>query len=96
MKHTFICECCNKQHDTVLEAELCELSHRPDDKKSFGYRLAKMRVSRGLSQANLSKLTTINEQQLWKYEYNKVNPSMSSLKLLCKALDTTASNLLGF
>lgn len=61
---------------------------------NFGNTLRKFRVSRGLSQKRLSKLSNIPQTTISDLETEKYSPNLKHLKLLCKALEIPVSILL--
>jgi DNA-binding XRE family transcriptional regulator len=94
MKHIFQCEYCQETFSSATKAEKCELSHRATS-DTFGYKLTMARLDKGLTQARLAEISGISPSNIHHYEYNKITPGINILKLLCKALDVTASDLLG-
>ena len=96
MKPKFECEYCGELLDNVFSAERHELTHKPGDDNSFGKRLARARIDRELTQTRLSIISGVPQANIWSYENNKTSPKISTLELLCKALEISASELLGY
>ena len=96
MKHKFQCEYCGEICDTIPEIEKHELTHKRYDEESFGKRLAKARIDKGLSQTKLAKLSGIDQGNIWNYENNKTTPKVTTLRLICLALEISSIELLGF
>ena len=64
--------------------------------ETFGQRLKRIRREKGVSQTELEKMSGISNQAICSYERDKVEPVVSRLEWICKALDVTATELLGF
>ena len=64
--------------------------------ETFGQRLKRIRREKAVSQTELEKMSGISKQAICNYECDKIEPSASRLEWLCKALDVTATELLGF
>jgi transcriptional regulator with XRE-family HTH domain len=64
--------------------------------KTFGERLRAMRKSRGMTQRDLAIRSGINVTSIGHYERDSAVPTITSLEWLVKALETTATELLGF
>ena len=62
----------------------------------FGERLYELRKAKKLTQPELANRAGITVSSVWFYEKGKTSPTITTLELLCKALDVTASDLLGF
>lgn len=63
---------------------------------TFGQRLRKIRKRRKLTQTQLAEMTGLIQNQIGYYERDMNEPTVSRIEWLCKALDVTASELLGF
>lgn len=63
--------------------------------RDFCYRLKSMREERGLTQAQLEKLSGMPAMVLSHYESGTRKPGLDSIKSLCKGLKCTATELLG-
>lgn len=63
---------------------------------SFGERLKKIRMERGLSQSQLAAKVYTTAMQICEYEKDRHSPSLGVFESICKALNVTASELLGF
>lgn len=63
---------------------------------SFPHRLRCIRKRKGLTQIELGKITGLNHQQIYRYEKGENDPSIVVLEWLCKALDVSSKELLGF
>ena len=61
----------------------------------FCLRLKELRLSSGLSQVELAKLINTTNDSIYSWEKGRSQPSVESLRNLCKALDTSADYLLG-
>lgn len=64
--------------------------------ETFGERLKKIRKEKGLSQGKLAKKIGILQQQLCKYEAGTNTLSITVIEWICKALDVSATELLGY
>lgn len=62
----------------------------------FGKNLKEIRKFRNITQVELSELLGVSQQLLSKYEQNKAYPSVDVLLKLCKILDCSPNQLLGF
>lgn len=63
---------------------------------TFGERLKKLREKRSMSQFKLSLKAEISQCVISWYETNKVQPTLYNIERLCKALNVSATELLGF
>lgn len=66
------------------------------DNLTFGEKLRLIRKRRNMSQKELSEKTGLYQIYISNYENDKSFPNCTTLEWLCKALDVTASELLGF
>lgn len=66
------------------------------DNLTFGERLREMREFRGMTQKELSEKSGVFQIAISKYERGDNAPTITTLEWLVKALDTTATELLGF
>lgn len=66
------------------------------DKLTFGERLRRIRKSKKMSQKALSEKTGLYQIYISHYENDKALPTCTTLEWLCKALDISATELLGF
>ena len=76
-----------------------ELKEPPQEDYSdltFGDRLRAIRKARGLTLSELSSKSGILLNRLGEYERGQVAPTITRLEWLCKALNVSASDLLGF
>lgn len=64
--------------------------------ETFGQRLRRIRKEQKLTQKEFAKKVGITHNHISEYECDKVEPSISRLEWLCKALGVTATELLGF
>lgn len=64
--------------------------------ETFGQRLKRIRKEKDLKQVELAKKTGLTKSQIGEYERDIHEPSVSRIEWLCKALNVTASELLGF
>ena len=84
------CVCCGADvPEGRMVCPICE-------EKTFGEKLKKMRERKGLSQVSLAKKMGIHQSILCWYETNKVQPTLERIEWLCKALNVSATELLGF
>lgn len=63
---------------------------------TFGERLRALRKEKGYMQGELAEIIGINQNVLSWYENDKVQPTLERIEWLCKALDVSATELLGF
>lgn len=63
---------------------------------SFGERLKLIRKTRGITQCKLSKISGISTCVLSLYENGKAQPTVDRIEWICKSLNVTATELLGF
>ena len=64
--------------------------------ETFGQRLKRIRKEKKLTQVKLGNKMGIEPHAICGYEVGKMLPSLPTLEWLCKALDVTATELLGF
>lgn len=64
--------------------------------ETFGQRLKRLRKAQRLTQREFAKKVGIGNDHICKYEHDKHIPNVVVLEWLCKALDVTATELLGF
>lgn len=60
---------------------------------NFGTNLKNIRKSQGISQQALAKMIGTTAQRVSEWECGKVEPGLSSIKKLIKALDTSFEEL---
>jgi len=58
-------------------------------------RLREAREEKGLSQRDLSRLCGLGDNQIYRYETEKSDPSSSHLKIISEKLDVSTDYLLG-
>lgn len=63
---------------------------------TFGCRLKKLRVSKGLTQTKLAERMNVNPVTVCHWERSKQEPCIEDLKRLCELFGITGSELLGF
>ena len=63
---------------------------------TFAQRLKIKRKSQGLRQRQLAKIIGISQVHLSLLECGKVQPTITTLEWICKALDVSATELLGW
>lgn len=63
------------------------------DMKTFGENLAYERKVAGLTQKQLADKMGIKQQQLSRWERNQIEPTVSSIVAIAKALDSTYDDL---
>ena len=63
---------------------------------SFGERLKAVREARGYTYRGLANKAGIAKSTIYFYETKGYMPNVTTLELLCKALNISASDLLGF
>ena len=61
--------------------------------KTFGNNLKELRKALGISQFQLAKIIGTTPQRVSEWECNKVEPGLSSILKIIKALDTTFDEL---
>jgi transcriptional regulator with XRE-family HTH domain len=61
--------------------------------KAFGRRLRDLRVSKGLSQEQLANEAEIPLSQVGRIERGEINPTLSTISALAKALNTHIQEL---
>jgi transcriptional regulator with XRE-family HTH domain len=64
--------------------------------KAFGKNLRKIRRERGLSQGQLEFESEVSKNQIGNIERGEVNTTLSTLKLIAKALDIPVKELFDF
>jgi|SRR5579859_4919622 len=64
-------------------------------KNQFAERLAKRRKEFGMSRKELADKLAINENQIWRYETGRNDPTAEIVYQFCQALGTSADYLLG-
>ena len=64
--------------------------------ETFGQRLRRIRTEQDITLVELAKKTGLLSNQIGEYERDHHSPSVYVLEWLCKALNVTASELLGF
>lgn len=64
--------------------------------ETFGQRLKRIRKEQDLKQVELAKKSGLLRNQIICYERDANEPTVSRIEWLCKALNVTASELLGF
>ena len=64
--------------------------------ETFGQRLRRIRKEKKYTQRKLAKKSGIYHQSICNYELERVYPNVMTIEWLCKALDVTATELLGF
>ncbi|MEK6781831.1 MAG: helix-turn-helix transcriptional regulator [Bacteroidota bacterium] len=62
----------------------------------FGKHLRKVRIASGLSQEDLANDSDIPINQVGRIERGEINPSLSTLNSIAKALESDLSHLLDF
>lgn len=62
--------------------------------KSFGENLKNERILCGLTQKQLAQILGIKQQQLSEWECNKVEPTLSYIVAIVKALDVSFEDLI--
>lgn len=87
----------------TVQALLAGLPQPVDDdddtvRRDIGRRLQLVRKLRGLSQSQLAALVggKLNRSMLANYEQGRYLPPYPVLRKICKALDTTSTEILGF
>ena len=76
-----------------------ELKEPPQEDYSdltFGDRLRAIRKARGLTQGELAIKSGIHRNIIGDYERDETIPTITRVEWLCKALNVSASDLLGF
>ena len=62
---------------------------------SFPERIKSLRMQKRYSQSELSKLIGVKSNTIWRWENNKAKPDTETIIKIARALNTTASYLLG-
>lgn len=62
---------------------------------SFGKRLKEIRLQKGLTQGELEKLAGLPSMVLPHYENGTRKPGLDNIRMICKGLNCSASELLG-
>lgn len=62
---------------------------------TFGERLKYLRKMRGLTQTQLGEALQLTKANISKYESNRIEPNLETLKLMTKIFDVSADDLLG-
>lgn len=60
----------------------------------FGERLKKIRIEKGYTQAQLAEKLMTTQSTLGKYERGELQPSLETIKAICKVLDVSSDYLL--
>lgn len=63
---------------------------------SFGERLKMARERRGLTQAQVMRLTNISDKSLSRYETNSTTPDPETIQVLVRLYDVSTDFILGF
>ena len=63
---------------------------------SFSKRLRKIRKSKGLTQGQLAEKIGINQSLINRYKKGVHSPNIITFEWLCKALEVSSKDLLGF
>jgi DNA-binding XRE family transcriptional regulator len=98
MKQIFACDYCGRTFTDYPLCEECEkkCKSRVENSVSFGARLLMLRELKQLSQCKLAFISGVNQGSICQYELNEVLPTIKLLEKLCKALEVTATELLGY
>lgn len=62
---------------------------------TFGNRVKRLRTARGLTQSELAERIGSSQKQIWKYETDQNEPTLSVVLRLAIALDTSSDYLIG-
>lgn len=62
----------------------------------FSNNLKEIRMKKGLSQFKLAEKSGISQGNISQYEQGKIYPTIYTVESLCKILEITATELLGF
>ena len=65
-----------------------------DPTETTGARIEKARETRGLSQQQLAELLEVTQPAVWKWENDRVEPSLSRLREIAAALNVDVSTLI--
>lgn len=63
---------------------------------TFGQRLRKIRKEKGLKQGELAQKVGIKQTLISRYEKGHNQPTLERIEWLCRALEVSATELLGF
>lgn len=83
----------------VMKIDINKLKQPPVEDFSgltFGDKLRAVREAKGLSQKELSERIGVTPNYISNYERNINQPNLQMLEWICKALDITTTELLGF
>ncbi|MDD5050394.1 MAG: helix-turn-helix transcriptional regulator [Candidatus Pacebacteria bacterium] len=62
--------------------------------KQFGQNLKRLRLKKSLSQGDISRRLDVDRSYVSNLENGRMNPTLSTIKKLAKALNTSADKLL--
>jgi transcriptional regulator with XRE-family HTH domain len=62
---------------------------------TFGQKIKDLRMEKGLTQIQLAKELNVDKSTIAKYETDKIEPSISMLKILAKYFKVSSDFLLG-
>jgi transcriptional regulator with XRE-family HTH domain len=84
----------------IADAKTCGIllsimGRKPHQSSEFGERLARLRKSRGLTQAQLAKATDVTQANISYYEHGARDPTASTIATLARALRVSTDVLLG-
>lgn len=82
----------------LFQQEICSMIHVRDKKLliSFGKHLVKIRKNNGLSQEKLANAANVSLSQISRLERGIINPTLSTLSALAKAMNMPLATLLDF
>ena len=66
---------------------------KDDFQKRLGQHIKKVRLSKGISAAQLSRLTEIDKPHISRLESGGTNPTATTIKAICDALDISFEEL---
>jgi transcriptional regulator with XRE-family HTH domain len=64
--------------------------------ESFGKHLKSLRQGKGYTQSLFADKANLERSQIIRLEKGRINPTLSTLKILAETLEITVSNLLDF
>lgn len=64
--------------------------------ETFGQRLKRIRTEKGFSQMELAEEAGVAQCQICSYEKDRHSPTITIFEWICKTLNVTASELLGY
>lgn len=89
-----IIDICGESLDVINIAAGNDIELSQNENMTIGEKIRNLRKEKGLTQKSLGELCGINEANIRKYESNKQNPKVITLKKIADALDVNYLDLL--